>query len=139
MSAKTNALEAAKKALPNNVIIATIPKAEEPQKPIGNLKPTPEMPMDFQTKLNCIKRLEALESNLRRYETTKVLLSGFKLEEGPHQSASLVIKDSGYNGPEFKTGNVEVIKEVVAFMENVINIRIEGIMKEIAAFELPKI
>lgn len=138
MSANNNALEAAKKALPNNVIIATIPK-EEAQKPIGNLKPTPELPMDFQTKLNCIKRLETLDVNLRRYEATKTLLTNFKLEEGPHQAASLVIKDSGYSGPEFKTGNVEVIKEVIAFMEGVIDVRIEGIRKEIAAFELPKI
>jgi hypothetical protein len=116
-----------------------IPTTTEEQNPIGNLKPTPKLPMDFQTKINAIKRLESINANLIRYEATKELLSNFKLEEGVHSAAILTIKDSGYSGAEFKTANVAVIKDVIEFLAVAIDERIKGITKEISAFELPKI
>jgi hypothetical protein len=142
MSAKSNAIEAAKKALPNNVIIATIPTQSEPTKsPIGNLKATPVLPMDFETKRNAIKRIDRLDVSLERFEATRKNLTSFKLESETNinQQPFLSIKDSGYSGIEFKTHNIEVIKKAIACITQDIDEKIALVKSEIAAFELPKI
>lgn len=98
MSAKSNAIEAAKKALPNNVIVATVPTETTQQPgPIGNLKSTPELPMDFEMKRNAIKRADRLDVSLERFEATKKNLQSFKLESETNinQQPFLTIKDLG--------------------------------------------
>lgn len=143
MSAKSNALEAAKKALPNNVIIAHVGQEKtEEAKPIGNLKPTPTLPMDFSAKLNAMKRLEQINVNLGKLEATKALLEAFKLEEtnSPNSQPYLMIKDSGYgNSTEFKTYNITIIKAVIDFVGEDVDKKITFVKNQIAEFELPKI
>jgi hypothetical protein len=144
MSAKTNALEAAKKALPKNVIVATVPTVEEATltKQIGNLKQTPELPMDFNAKLNAMKRLEQINVNLGKLEATKALLVAFKLEETSSANSQpyITIKDSGYgNTTEFKTYNVGIIKGVIDFISEDVDAKIKFVKNQIAEFELPKI
>lgn len=118
----------------------TTAKVEE-VKPLGNLKPTPAVPLDFLGKINAIKRLEQINANLIRLEATKALLDAFKLEEGQTTNTQpvLLIKDSGYNGTEFKTYNIALISEVVDFIENDVKRKIDFVKNQIAEFELPKI
>jgi hypothetical protein len=143
MSAKSNAIEAAKKALPKNVIVATVPNySEQEPGPIGNLKPTPELPMDFATKLNAMKRLEQINVNLGKLEATKALLEAFKLEETSSTNSQpyLMIKDSGYGSTnEFKTYNIGIIKGVIDFVGEDVDRKIKFVKNQIAEFELPKI
>ncbi|WP_028665938.1 hypothetical protein [Runella zeae] len=121
--------------------------AVQPKTPHNNeevkstLKTTPELPMDFSMKLNAIKRAEQLHDNLHRMEITKTLLESFKLEElnNTHAQPHLTIKDSGYSSIEFKTSNSIIIKEVITFIGEVVNQKIQHLKDEIAAFELPKI
>lgn len=141
MSAKSNAIEAVKKALPNNVIVATVP-TENTQGAIGNLKHTPELPMDFTAKLNAMKRLEQINVNLGKLEATKALLEAFKLEETSSTSSQpyLMIKDSGYGSTnEFKTYNIGIIKGVIDFIGEDVDKKIKFVKNQIAEFELPKI
>jgi hypothetical protein len=143
MSAKNNAIEAAKKALPKNVIVATIEQPAEManNSPIGNLKPTPTMPMDFEMKRNAIKTIDRLNVSLERFEITRKNLTSFKLESETNinQQPHLIIKDSGYSGIEFKTHNVEVIKKAIACITEDIDDKIGRVKADISAFELPKI
>lgn len=115
-------------------------KAEE-VKPLGNLKPTPALPMDFAAKLNAMKQLEQITLNLRRFETTKALLEAFKLEDNSNTNAQpyLSIKDSGYSGIEFKTHNVGIIGEVLDYITKDVEAKIKITKTQIAEFELPKI
>jgi hypothetical protein len=143
MSAKSNAIEAAKKALPKNVIVATVPNySEQEPGPIGNLKPTPEIGMDFNAKLNAMKRLEQINVNLGKLEATKALLVAFKLEETSSANSQpyITIRDSGYgNTTEFKTYNVGIIKGVIDFISEDVDKKINFVKNQIAEFELPKI
>ncbi len=138
MSAQTNAIEEAKKALPNNVLVV---KPDNGTKPSSKIKSTPELPMDWNAKLNAIKRLEQINANLAKFEATKHLLETFKFEENsnPNSQPFLVLKDSGYSGTEFKTYNVGIIKGVIDFITEDINTKIKLIKTQISEFELPKI
>lgn len=145
MSAKTTAVESAKKSLPKNVTVATVAKDEAPaqqSKQMGNLKQTPELPMDFATKLNALKRLEQINCNLDKLEGTKKLLDAFKLEESNNTSSQpyLMLRDSGYGSTnEFKTYNVGIIKGVIDFIGQDVDAKIQFVKKQIAEFELPRI
>jgi hypothetical protein len=150
MSAKNSAIEAAKKALPNNVIVATVPTTTQEPSPIGNLKPTPEMPvkaeyrmvkietqMTFEEKMAAFDRLKKKSNNLATYEKTLSLLEGFRIEDDENSYALLTIRDA--HRKEFTTGNAHAITEVVSFLLDILVGKINQTRKEIAEFELPKI
>jgi hypothetical protein len=155
MSAKNSAIEAAKKALPNNVIVATVPtETRQEPSPIGNLKPTPEMPvkreaeykmikvetkpqMTFEEKMAAFDRLKKKSNNLATYEKTLSLLEDFRIEDNENSYALLTIRDA--HRKEFTTGNAHAITEVVSFLLDILVGKINQTRKEIAEFELPKI
>lgn len=116
-------------------------EAEAKKPKITKLKETPVLPMDFDSKINAIKRIEQMNANMVRLEATKKLLEAFKLEESSntHSQPHLIIKDSGYSGIEFKTYNVSIIREVLEHLENDVLQKINFVKEQIAAFELPKI
>ena len=151
MSAKNSAIEAAKKAIPNNVIVATVPTGTEQEpSPIGNLKPTPEMPvkaeykmvkiepqMTFEEKMAAFDRLKKKSNNLATYEKTLSLLEDFRIEDNENSYALLTIRDA--HRKEFTTGNAHAITEVISFLLDILVRKVNQTRKEIAEFELPKI
>lgn len=148
MSAKNSALEAAKKALPNNVIVATVPNMTDVEKPIGNLKPTPEIvepkpvkeaiKMTFEDKMAAFALLKKKTGNLATFERTLELLQDFKIDDESNNSyATLIIRDS--QRKEFTTGNAHAITEVIGFLLDILVTKINQTRKEIAGFEIPKI
>ena len=151
MSAKNSAIEAAKKALPNNVIVATVPaETRQEPSPIGNLRPTPEMPvkaeykmvkiepqMTFEEKMAAFDRLKKKSNNLATYEKTLSLLEDFRIEDNENSYALLTIRDA--HRKEFTTGNAHAITEVISFLLDILVGKVNQTRKEIAEFELPKI